>query len=237
MPGQINVTFKNFTLANVTASLPSAKKGTMPVRKPPGAVEETLIKTSLQGIATALLPGHAPRITSLLGLLTPPLAAIKIFGTVPGMKIRSPSPDFTIAVGHVAWVSAGSGGGVYFWNKRPSGEVGLFGSISLGNMANIMGAVAGDSFVFLFDKAPVVLAGDIIALEVIMEIPPVTVGGQMFITAPPVSLWPPALTGTWTPEIIGVGFQVAIGISALPVNITVTPSRAWIHYPRTITRP
>ncbi len=230
MPGQINVTFKNFTLANVTANLPSAKKGIMPARKPPGALEETLIKTGLQGIA-AVSPSRAPRITSLLSLLTPPPAVMKVFGAVPGLTIRSPSPDFTIAVGFVAsagaGVSSGLGGGIYFWNKRPSGEVGLFGSISIGVITNV-GISAGDSFAFLFGTAPSVLAGDIIALEVDVEIPPVTVGGQIFLSAPPVSLWPPALTGTWTPEIVGVGFQVTAGISALPVNIAVTPSRTWI---------
>ena len=73
------------------------------------------------------------------------------------------------------------------------------------------------------------LAGDLIALEVDVEIGPVTVGGQIFLTAPPVSLWPPALTGIWMPEIVGVGFTVTAGVSALPVSIAVMPSRTWIQ--------
>jgi hypothetical protein len=231
MSGQIQVTFKNFTLADVAANLPSAKKGKLGVCKPPGPLEERLIRAGLEGVAVAV-PSRAPRIKSLLGLLSPPSPVMKVLGSVPGLKVHLPSPDFTIAVGFVgsagAGLSAGAGGGIYFWNKSPSGEVGLFGSISVGIITNA-GVSAGDSFAFLFDKAPTVLRGDIITLEVDVEIPPVTVGGQLFLTAPPVSLWPPALTGAWTPEIVGVGFQVTVGVSALPINIAVTPSRTWIR--------
>jgi hypothetical protein len=156
---------------------------------------------------------------------------MSIIGTVSSLRIRR-TTDFTIAVGYVAQVaagvSAGLGGGVYFWNKRPRGEVGFFGSISLGVITNI-GFGAGDSFAYLFDAAGTVLAGDLIALEVDVEIGPVTVGGQIFMTAPPVTLWPPAITGPWVPEIVGVGFQVTAGISVAPVAIAVTPSRTWIR--------
>jgi hypothetical protein len=154
-----------------------------------------------------------------------------IAGMVGSIPIRR-SSDFTITAGFTASagavVSVGAGAGVYFWNKSPNGEVGLYGSLSVGLISNI-GAGAGDAFAYLFDKAPTVLAGDIIALEVDIDIPPVTVGGQIFMTAPPVSIWPPALTGTWTPEIVGVGFVVTAGVSALPVSVAVTPSRTWIQ--------
>jgi hypothetical protein len=166
----------------------------------------------------------------LLAFVAPPPAILRIIGTVSRIRVRS-RPDFTIAAGFVAsaaaGVSAGLGGGVYFWNKRPSGEVGFFGTISIGAITSI-GASAGDSLAYLFDAAPTVLAGDIIALEVDVEIPPVTVGGQIFFNAPPVSIWPPAITGAWVPEIVGVGFQVTAGIGA-PIAIAVTPSRTWIQ--------
>jgi len=226
MPGQITVTFRGFTDQNVLLNLPRAQKATLPRRKPPSSFEESMIRTGLEGAALV-----SPRISSLLALLAPPPAIARIIGTVSRIPIRRTS-DFTIAVGFVAQagagVSAGLGGGVYFWNKRPRGEVGLFGSISIGVITNI-GVGAGDSFAYLFDAAPTVLAGDIIALEVDVEIGPVTVGGQIFMSAPPATIWPPALTGPWVPEILGVGFQVTAGISVSPVAIAVTPSRTWIQ--------
>ena len=226
MPGQITVTFRGFTDANVAINLPRSQRSKLPLRKAPGTVEETIIRTGLEGAALA-----SARIRSLLAFMAPPPVVANIIGAVSRIPIRR-SPDFTIAVGYVAQVaagvSAGLGGGVYYWNKRPRGEVGLYGSISVGLITNI-GFGAGDAFAYLFDAAPTVLAGDIIALEVDVEIGPVTVGGQIFMTAPPVSLWPPALTGPWVPEILGVGFQVTAGISVAPVAIAVTPSRTWIR--------
>ena len=229
MSGQITVTFRGFTNQNVAANISRSVKVKVPSRSAPGPFEETLIKTGLEGVAMASAR-RAPTIRSLLGLMTPPRAVMSIMGMVGSIPIRR-SSDFTITAGFTASagavVSVGAGAGVYFWNKNPSGEVGLYGSLSAGLISNI-GAGAGDAFAYLFDKAPTVLAGDIIALEVDVEIGPVTVGGQIFMTAPPVSLWPPALTGTWTPEIVGVGFTVTAGVSVLPINIAVTPSRTWI---------
>lgn len=225
MPGQISVTFRGFTDANVLINLPRAQKAKLPHRKPPSSIEESLVRTGLEGASLV-----SPRIRSLLDLFAPPPVIANIVGTVSRIPIRK-SPDFTVAVGFIAQagagVSAGLGGGVYFWNKRPRSEVGLYGSVSVGAVTNI-GFGAGDSFAYLFDAAPKVLAGDIIALEVDVEVGPVTVGGQIFMSAPPVTLWPPALTGPWVPEILGVGFTLTAGISLAPVSIAVTPSRTWI---------
>lgn len=230
MSGQIAVTFRGFNNQNVAANLPRSVKVSTPSRSSPGPIEETLIKAGLEAVALAS-SRRAPTIRSLLSLMTPPRAMMTIAGMVGSIPIRR-SADFTIAAGFTASagavVSVGAGAGVYFWNKTPSGEVGLYGSLSVGLISNI-GASAGDAFAYLFDKAPTVLAGDLIALEVDIDIPPVTVGGQIIMTAPPVSLWPPALTGTWTPEIVGVGFVVTAGVSALPVSVAVTPSRTWIQ--------
>lgn len=229
MSGQLSVTFRGFNNANLAANLPRSVKVKVPKRSAPGMVEETLIKSGLEGVAM-VSSRRAPTISSLLSLMSPPPAVMRILGAVGSLPIRR-TRDFTITAGFTASaaavVSVGAGAGVYFWNKTPSGEVGLYGSLSVGLISNI-GAGAGDAFAYLFDKAPIVLAGDIIALEVDVEIGPVTVGGQLFMTAPPVSIWPPAVTGPWVPEIVGVGFTVTAGVSALPVNISVTPSRTWI---------
>jgi hypothetical protein len=226
MPGQITVTFRGFTDPMVAANLPLSVKTKIPNAKRPGPMEETLLRTGLEAAALG-----STRVASLLSLIAPPTAMMRIIGAVGSLPIRRTS-DFTIAVGYVAQaaagISAGLGGGVYYWNKRPSGEVGLFGTVSIGAITNI-GFGAGDSFAYMFDAAGTVLAGDLIGLEVDVEIGPVTVGGQMFLTAPPVTLWPPTVTGPWVPEVVGVGFQVTAGISVSPVAIAVSPSRTWIR--------
>ncbi len=226
MPGQITVTFRGFTDPMVAANLPLSVKTKIPNAKRPGPMEETLLRTGLEAAALG-----STRVASLLSLITPPTAMMRIIGAVGSLPIRRTS-DFTIAVGYVAQaaagIAAGLGGGVYYWNKRPSGEVGLFGTVSIGAITNI-GFGAGDSFAYMFDAAGTVLAGDLIGLEVDVEIGPVTVGGQMFLTAPPVTLWPPTVTGPWVPEVVGVGFQVTAGISVSPVVIAVMPSRTWIR--------
>ena len=198
----------------------------MPRQKPPGPIEEGLIRTAAEGLALG-----STRIRSLLDLLSPPPFSARVSGMVSRLPIRR-SPNFTIAVGLVAsagaGVAMGMGAGMYFWNKTPRGELGLFGTISVGMITNI-GAGAGDSFAYMFDSAPSALAGDCITLEVSVEIGPVSVAGQMFLTAPPATIWPPALTGPWVPEVIGVGFTVTAGISISPVHIAVMPSRTWIR--------
>jgi hypothetical protein len=40
--------------------------------------------------------------------------------------------------------------------------------------------------------------------------------------------WPPTLTGPWRPEVIGIGIALTVGISVLPVDISVMPGRTWI---------
>lgn len=230
MPGEITVAFRGFNDANFAANLPRAVKTTVPKHKPPGAIEESIIKNSLEGVAM-VSPKRAPTIHSLLSLMSPPQALMKIIGAVGRIPIRRTS-NFTITAGFTASAAAyaaiGAGAGVYFWNKSPRGEVGIYGSLSVGMITNF-GFGAGDAFAYLFDSAPSVLAGDAIALEVDVELGPITVGGQLFMTAPPVSLSSLSMTGPWVPEIIGVGFTVTAGISVLPVNIAVMPTRTWIQ--------
>jgi hypothetical protein len=226
MPGQVTVTFRGFTDQLVAANLPRSVRTQLPRSSPPGPMEERLLRAALGAAAVG-----STRVASLLALIAPTPFTASIVGAVSSLRIRR-TPDFTIAVGYVAQaaagIAAGLGGGVYYWNKRPSGEVGLYGSVSIGALTNI-GFGAGDSFAYLFDAAGTVLAGDLIGLEVDVEIGPVTVGGQLFMTAPPATIWPPALTGPWVPEIVGVGFTLTAGISVSPVAIGVMPSRTWIR--------
>jgi len=226
MPGQVSVEFRGFTDELLALNLPRAKKITIPRQKPPGPIEESLIRTGVEGLALG-----STRIRSLLDLLEPPPFSSRIRGLVGRLPIRR-SPDFTIAVGLVAsagiGVGAGVGAGIYFWNKSPRGELGLFGSFSIGMITNA-GVGGGDSFAYMFDSAPAALAGDAITLEVSVEIGPLSVAGQLFMSAPPVTLWPPSLTGPWVPEVIGVGFTLTAGISFLPVHIAVMPTRTWIR--------
>jgi hypothetical protein len=166
-------------------------------------------------------------------LITPPLGSISLLGAIPGVRIRSPSPDFTVAVGVTgsagAGVQVGGGAGIYFWNKRPSGEIGVYGSFSVGMITNA-GLSIGDQIALMFGSASSVLAGDSISLGVDIDIGFGSIGGQLILSAPPVSAgWPPTIgLSGWTPEVIGIGLTLTVGISALPVSYSVMPGRTWI---------
>ncbi len=224
MPGQIRVNFKNFwgldTTKMVKTKLPGASGG---------GFTDALLRTGISTVAGAAKRGQM--LKDSLGMISPPSGSLSLLGSIPGVKFRSPSPDFTIAVGYTASagavVNVGGGAGVYFWNKKPSGEVGLYGSLSVGMVTNV-GASIGDQICLLFGPAGSVLAGDSITLAVEIEIGVVSVGGQLILSAPPVSAgWPPTIGSGWTPEVIGIGVTMSMGISALPVSYSVMPGRTW----------
>ena len=228
MPGQFRVTFRNFR----GLDLAHARKAPMPRVNPNSLGEETVLRTALEGAAAVSSRGGLLR--SLLNIATAPVATMSIAGSIPGARIRSPIPDFTVAESIAsttgAIVSYGLDGGIYYWNKSPRGEVGLFGSISMGLVTNI-GSSLGIQVALMFGSAPSVLAGDCVTVSVDVGIDVVTVSGFLVLSAPPGGVWPPSptmLTG-WTPDIIGVGFGVSVGFSVLPVDISVMPSRTWIR--------
>jgi hypothetical protein len=229
MPGQIRITFKNFT---TPPDLSQARKVGIPRQKQNFFGEETALRDAIKGLAT-LSPRRRGTSTfdDLLNVATPPTASMTLAGSVPGTIIRRPVTDFTITFGPTASAGAGTAlgvsGGIYFWNKKPDGEVGLFGTMSIGILSNL-GFSVGDAVTYLFGPAPTVLAGDAIAVSVDVGIDVATVSGLLILSAPPGTLWPPALTGPWTPEIIGVGFAISVGLSALPVDVAVMPGRTWI---------
>lgn len=252
MPGQVSVTFRGFTPGLLTANLGAARRFRFPDRAPPGIGEETLLRAGLEALSL-VSTARGPAIHTLLGLAAPPVSSLRLSGVVPGAFIRLPSPDFTITYGLSAGAAAiyafSVGAGVYFWYKMPGSEVGVYGSMNIGMMSNV-GASAGVPVAVLFDKAPVVLAGNLITISIDIDIPPVTVGGHLFLTAPPVtmpatgplvttspasrivpgaSVHPRFTVGAWTPEIVGIGFMIGVGVSALPVSLAVMPGRTWIR--------
>jgi hypothetical protein len=227
MPGQVRITFKNFK----GLDLSGARKISVPRQRPNWPGEEEVRRYTLQILAQRPESGL---LRKLLEMMTPPLGMVIVSGTIPGVRIRLPMPDYTItdgvsgSAGAVANFSAG--GGLYFWNKRPDGEIGIYGSLSAGLITNI-GASVGVQLGFLFGKAPDVLAGDSIVVSVDVEIVAATVTGMLVLNTPPGGIWPitPAALSTWTPEVIGIGFGLSVGLSALPADISVMPSHTWTH--------
>lgn len=224
MPAQIRITFKNFN----SLDLSSAKKVRLPPKKTNVWGEETMLRNTLKITPRRI---GSRLFDDLLDVATPPTAKLNLAGTVPGAVLPSAVTDFTVTFGPTATAGAGTAlgasGGIYFWNKTPGGEVGFFGSMSIGVLANV-GFGVGDAITYLFGPAPTVLAGDAIVISIDAGIDVATVSGLLILDAPAGTLWPPALTGTWTPRIIGVGFGVSVGLSVLPVDVSVMPSRTWI---------
>jgi hypothetical protein len=227
MPGQIRITFRNFTGLDFSGAIkvPLAKAKTNVIG------EETILRGAIDGLGA--LSNTGQRLRGEKALIAAPSPVMTIVGSIPKVRIRSPSPDFTIADGVTASAGAvaavGSGGGIYFWNKRPDGEVGLYGSISAGLISNL-GVSAGVQIAFMFGKAPDVLGGDSIALSVDIGIDIATVTGSLILNAPPGGVWPPSPTmfAGWIPEVIGIAFGLSVGVSALPVDYSVMPGRTWL---------
>lgn len=226
MPGQYKVTFKNFTHLDFS----TAKRINVP--KPKGNLpgEETLVRAGMSAIGALSTKGGI--MTSMLGVATSPVATLSVMGSVAGAIIKTPAPDFTVTFGLAAQAGAGAaagvGAGIYAWNKSPMGQVGLYGSVSLGYVTNV-GVSIGDQVCLLFGTPSSTLAGDSISVAVEMGIGIFTVSGIMILNAPPVTMWPPSVSlPGWTPQVIGVGFALTAGISALPADISVMPGRTWI---------
>jgi hypothetical protein len=226
MAGQIKVRFKNFQYVDFS----SAARMRRPGAQSSSDTESSVIQTGLQAASYLTSSKTTGRIRSLLALATPPATSFSVLGSIPGLSIAS-SPHFTVTFGMGASAgaafTAGAAAGIYYWNKAPYGQLGLYGSISAGIATNA-GASFGDYVTYLFGPAASVLAGDSIALSVDVGIGAFTVTGQLILSAPPVTLWPPSIGGGWTPQIIGIGFGLSVGISVLPVDISVMPGRTWI---------
>jgi hypothetical protein len=225
MPGQISINFRNFWGLD-----PNKFERAQSPGRSGGSFQDSVLRGAIGTLAGTARRG--PLLRSALSMITPPFGSISLSGIIPGVAIRSPWPDHTLTAGITAaggaGVNFGGGAGFYFWNKRPGGEVGFYGGLSMGMITNI-GASIGDQLCILFGPAGTVLAGDSITVAVDIDIVVAGVSGMLILSAPPVALgWPPTLTGPWRPEVIGIGMALSVGISALPVDISVMPGRTWI---------
>jgi hypothetical protein len=194
-------------------------------------LQQSLIKAALRTVAAA--SSKRSRVKDLVDMMSSPAGTMSVGGTVSGAVIRRPLPDFTVTAGYSSskgpGLAVGLGGGLYYWNKPLTGEVGLYGSVSVGLITNV-GIGIGDAVTYLFGPAPSVLAGDSIAVSVDVGFDFVTVSGLLILSAPPVSAgWPPTVSGAWKPEVIGVGFGTSAGFSVLPVDVSVMAGRTWIR--------
>lgn len=216
-----------------------------PARRENVPGEETLIRTAM--LAGTLSPSQRSFHSSLLNAAEPPSASLSLSGILPGVTIPIPR-EWTLAEGLTVGAGAGVGGavsgGLYVWFKRPGSEIGLFGSISLGLITNIS-VGAGMMCMVLFGPAPSMLGGDSVTISIDIGIEFLTISGFLIVSAPPGGLgalhtmpatavqiaanaggpWAPG----WHPQLIGIGFSITAGFSALPVNMTVMPGRTWIR--------
>src|ERR1700758_2125739 len=90
MPGQVRITFQNFQGLDLSA----ATKVTVPKQRPNLPGEETVLRSTLNAVAS---PRNLFR--ALLDMLTAPSGSVSVSGSIPGVIVRSPSPDFTISDG------------------------------------------------------------------------------------------------------------------------------------------
>jgi hypothetical protein len=228
-PRQVSVNFGRLTDADIAANIGRAVRPAKGRRSAPGFGQQTLIRGAIEALST-ISPARAGLLPSLATMASRSASISYIAG--PALSVLR-GGEFTVAEGFVgsggAGLTAGLGAGVYAWMKRPGAELGLYGSISVGYMTNI-GFGAGACVSLMFGPAPAVLGGDSIALEVDIGIDVITVSGLIYLSAPSVtSVWPPVIGPGYSPQVIGVGFQVTAGMSILPANIAVSASRTWLR--------
>ncbi|MBL8308927.1 MAG: hypothetical protein JNL19_00750 [Burkholderiales bacterium] len=188
-------------------------------RRPPAMGSETVLEGALRAYAATGATG-AGIVRDALAFSESPTTSVAFVGSIRRAPVR-PHRDWTIAVGPSVSAAAGAGagfsGGLYFWNKTPSGEIGFFGSASFVAMTNIGASVVGQG-TYYFGSAPDCLAGT--SLVVGIDVGPpgriITGGGYLVFSPNPV-------------QLIGISFALGVGVSALPVNLNVQLSRTWIR--------
>lgn len=185
--------------------------------QPPSLGSETLIETALRAYCATGLTG-APILRECLDFSHNPRITPTFVGSIRRAPVR-PHRDWTIAggpsVAAFAGAVAGASGGVYFWNKPPSGQIGLFGSLSFGSITNV-GVSLVAQITYYFGSAPACLAGTSLVVGVDLGGKVITGGGYLvFSTGSPAAL-------------IGISFALGVGASMLPADFTVQISRTWI---------
>lgn len=185
--------------------------------QPPILGSQTAIETALRAYCAAGFTG-APILQECLDFAHDPRIRLTFVGSIKKAPVR-PHRDWTIAggpsVSGVVGAGAGAHGGLYFWNKVPSGEIGWFGGISFVAATNI-GVSLVAQVTYYFGSAPSCLAGTSLVIGVDIGGKILTGGGYLVISASP----PPRLTG--------ISFALGVGASILPVDLTVQVSKTWI---------
>ncbi|GGC32652.1 hypothetical protein GCM10011371_20090 [Novosphingobium marinum] len=240
MPENFKIRFRGWTGLDFS----TARKITIPQRKPPSMGEETVLGGAITALSAA--GNQKGRIAQQARDRIGAGANLELLGRIPGALMPSVR-DYTFTEGLTGGGGAGVayslGGGIYMWRKHPGFDIGLYGSISIGLVTNIGGS-GGVQIGYLFGPAPSVLAGDSIAISVTVDAGIVSIGGSLLLTAPPGGLTPTPTTGgisgrvgsmlsalaaagRYTPQVVGVAYTISAGISVLPIDISVMPGRTW----------
>lgn len=192
------------------------KRFRMPVRRSSLPGEETLLKAGLTAFA-AVNSTSGGVVKDALAFAGNPKFTLNVTGAIAAAPKRS-CPDFTLCLGPNASAGAvvafGAGGGVYFSNKSPSGEIGLYGGYSVGMITNIGVSLVGQ-VTFLFGPPATVLAGESLIVGVDVGGKLVSGGGYLIFSISPLN---------W----IGVSWAIGVGASCLPLNLSVQVSKTWI---------
>ncbi|PWR23405.1 hypothetical protein [Zavarzinia compransoris] len=228
MARQMTIEFRNFTGLDLSTAVPYRR----PRYKAPGFGEQTMVRGAITGAAAVSNAGKV--MADTLAFENAAAGSVRLAGTIPGATIAKPHPDITYAFGGTvsagAVATVGVSGGVYVWAKFPGIEVGTYAAVAVGAATNV-GYSGGGELTIYFGSAPAMLAGDSIAVAVDISLGgPVTLSGQVILSAPPGTTGtPPRLPPGWRPEVIGIAFALTAGWSVLPVSISVMPTRTAIR--------
>ncbi len=187
----------------------------LPYRRPTFG-SETALEAALGAYCAMGMTG-APIIRECLRFSHNPGVPLTFVGSIRKAPVR-PHRDWTVALGPSVSAAAGAvaaaSGGLYFWNKSPTGEIGLFGSLSVGSVTNVGVSLVGQG-TYYFGSAPDCLAGTSLVVGVDVGGKVITGGAYLVFSTSPAAL-------------IGISFALGVGASMLPVDFTVQLSKTWI---------
>ena len=194
------------------------RPATLPPYRHPTFGSETALETVLGAYCATGMTG-APIIRECLNFSHNPGVPLTFIGSIRKAPVR-PHRDWTIALGPSISAAAGGGGaasgGLYFWNKPPTGEIGLFGSLSVVSVTNVGVSLVGQG-TYYFGSAPDCLAGMSLVVGVDVGVPGKVITGGAYL-----------VFSTSPAALIGISFALGVGASMLPVDFTVQLSKTWI---------
>jgi hypothetical protein len=187
--------------------------------KPPNlsGVEIALLESAL-GLYSRMDMPLSPLVKDNLDFRNDPARNFQILGKLKHMRVRRPSANLkTVGLGPSAsagvGLSIGVTQGVFFASTVP--HVGFYGSVDLGIVTNATASITTQlllcwaSQVQVFKGPPVIIAGANVSVP---GVPMITGGGfLMFFDLRPRKL-----------ELFGVGYQVGVGVSLLPLDVFVS---------------